>query len=244
MTADSTTPTRALARFLRENLASARSFTQELQKEAAQTTVWLVTLASGLLTFSAVNAQFLGSLADNSAKWILGLLMLTVLSGAIGRFLLYLYSQLTGTIVLELETRLAAAALDPSTPPPSVYLHTPQEVVAEIKARFGMDYSFLLELNVPVEDCRKAYDEQLKGWRDNERESAAATLEVFAAYGGKPAGAGAEWLEEREAPLAEIRARAKRLTRFGTVVGTAFLVTIGSFVAALIVLGMAILGRS
>src|SRR5262245_37682997 len=104
--------TRKIARLLTDRLGTARSVNQEHQREFTQTTVWFVTLAVGLLTFAAVNRNLLGFLSSRASTWLLALLLLTVFSGSIQRFLLYLYARHTEAHTFELETRLLAAGLE------------------------------------------------------------------------------------------------------------------------------------
>lgn len=238
------TPGRALMQMVRDWVPIAKREYEDTTRETVQSTVWIVTLATALLTFAALNDKLLARLAPASGQWLIGLLLASVAFGVVQRITQHIVDQLLRRHLLELHNHLVGAALEPVIPPSPESLITRDLIVAALQDYFHLDYGFLHTYDVALADCQGAYRSQYEVWLTQERQLATATVELLAAYTGKPSTWGHNLLQPTDAKrLDHIRRHAKKLIGAGWLALGLFAATAISFVSAIAILGGALIHR-
>jgi len=235
-------PSRVLAGFVRDLVPTGKREYEEVSKETVQTTVWIVALASGLLSVATLNEKLLGGLTRTAVKVEIGLLLGTVVLGVLQRLLQRILDQWLRNVLLNLHSHLIGLTLESDTPPEPDLLTTKEAIIGALRDHFGLDYSFLGGQNVGLQASQEAYRTQYKLWQEQEKQALVSLGHLLAAFNGKPPAWG-EQLMTAQSPgdLERIRKTSRRLLWLAGTTFTIFMLTASCFVGAMIVLGSGLL---
>lgn len=158
-----------IAEYYRDLLPEIRAEINRFGEQSVQLIVWLVGLATGItaLLVSQLSSQqpVIGSRA---ASWTIALLAASVVLGVLHRILYHMAEVATWSQLLNFRGYLLGLT-DPSSGPLELEEYWDVARIAqELNEEFGLDYSFLVEYNVPIERAREIYTSVYD--RHNERE--------------------------------------------------------------------------
>ncbi len=230
------TPSQALTQLFRDWIPVSKKEYEEVSKETVQTTVWVVALATGLISVAILNQRFLGGLTPGVSRIFISLVLATIVLGVLQRVLQHLLNQLYGRHLLDLHTRLLGFTAQVTTPPEVDLMTDRDKIIGTLQEHFGVDYSFLRTYNVPLPGCQEAYESQYKIWYEGEKNVKAWLAELIAAFSGKPASWGHELLAPKPMSLDPVRKKAVRLKAMAWAVFVIFSLMTASFVGAMIIL--------
>jgi len=237
------TPSRAVLTHFRDLVTSWKHEYTETSKETVQTIAWVVTLATGLLSLAALNEKLLSSLGGSAVKAEIILLLATAFFGVIQRILQHLFDQLLKNHWTGFQGYLLGRSLETASPPTAEGLADVQSVIAALRDYFDLDYSFLVTYKVTVEKSREIYKSQYDLWESEEQTVTRDAVERLAAYAGKPKSWVDDVLAGKEQDIGDIRRISRRLRGLGWAAFGAYALTALSFVGALLVLGIGLIGR-
>ena len=135
---------------------------EELQRsdgEVGQSVVWLVGLASTLLTLAIASPDRLKAVSGNMYSAIVGLLLATILAGVLSRVLSVRAGRQARSLLLHLEGYLVGYVFAQKAEQPLKLSDqwSEIEIVQKLEDEFGLNYEFLIEYKTPLEGCRDAY---------------------------------------------------------------------------------------
>ena len=234
-------PSRVVAEFVRDLVPTSKREYEEVSKETVQTTVWIVALASGLLSVAALNEKLLSGLSRTAVKVEIGLLLGTVVLGVLQRLLQHILDRWLRNVLLNLHSRLIGLTLEADTPPAPDLMTTKEGIIGALRDYFGLDYSFLVAQNVGLPASQEAYQTQYKLWQQQEKEALTSLAHLLAAFSGKPPVWGEQLFAQSASDLELIRTRSRRLDGLARATFVVFIFTAACFVGAMIVLGSGLL---
>src|SRR5882672_10794940 len=88
---------RFIAQFMQDWIPLALRAYEETSKETVQTIVWIVALATGVLSVATLNERLLRGLTPGAARAEIVLLLGTLVLGVVQRVLQHLLNQVLGT---------------------------------------------------------------------------------------------------------------------------------------------------
>jgi hypothetical protein len=237
------TLTDELAAFLREWIPALLRQYEEAGRETVQTVVWLVGLASGLVTLIAVNPKIVASLPVALRRGLVISLAATVFCGVLQRVIYQLAEQKQRQLIPGLQGSLAGYTLRVQEPEELEQRWDRKEIVRRLARDFDVDYSILDELDISIERYRETYSSHLEIWRHYESERLQWLGQVTAAYCGIPEEKAKQIFQvdqERGDNLAEARATVGHIRRLHRSARVLFMGTCAGFLAALLLLLVAI----
>jgi hypothetical protein len=228
----------AMERFdesLPEIISGASTITGEL----VQTTVWLVGLASAVLAVIVTKDTVL--VATPILRNALGItLFATVLLGVLQRICQQRVLAKEHYVMMHVRQTLRNArpwdAQDPTTPGEH---HTAKRIVELMNTEFGIDYTFALSRRDALERLREAHQWRYDLWKKGNEGKVQTLVGIGLAVRGKPQGA----TLQAEDTLEEIRTLVRSEKRWGRASTVLYIGTGLSFVASILVMMLAILGR-
>jgi hypothetical protein len=232
-----------LAAFLREWIPTLLRQYEEAGRETVQTVVWLVGLASGLVTLIAVNPKIVASLTTGLRRGLVISLGITITCGVLQRVIYQLAEPKQRQLLFGLECCLAGYTLQVQEPEELEQRWDQREIVLRLARDFDVDYSILDELDISIERYREAYSSQVQIWRHHESERLQWLGQVTAAYSGIPAEKAKQIFQvdqERGDNLAEARGTVGHIRSLQRSSRVLFMGTCAGFLAALLLLAVAI----
>lgn len=236
------TPTQSLADLVRQLILDARREYEEASRETVQVTVWIVALATGILSVAVINEKILSGIQPTKRTVLVLLLLASILLGVLQRVLQHISNQFAGSHLRSLTTRLIGFASKASgtIPPDPETLLSPEAVVAACRDYFGLDYSFLLKAGSDLAASQMAYRAQVDLWNKVEQERKAELAKVLVAFSGRPEEDAAK-IWEPSTDLNGARRNARITIRMGWVVFGLFVGMTAAFVVAMVILSLGLL---
>lgn len=232
------TPSQALAQLLRDWIPVSKQEHKEASKETVQITVWLVALATGLISVFNLSSRpfFLHDLPPPANRALIALLLATIVFGVLQRILHHLLNRTFAIHFREWHGWLLGFTAEVTRPPEPDFMTDRDKIIAALQEHFGVDYSFLRTYNVPLPGCQEAYKSQFNLWQEHEKEVTGRIAEGIAAFSGKPASWGLEFLSAKPPNFDHIRKKAVRLNAFAWTIFLIFSLMVISFVGAMSIL--------
>jgi hypothetical protein len=177
------TLTEQLAAFMRESLPAVISEAKDLGRESVQTVVWLVGLATGLITLIAARPEIIASLTIAERRIIIAGLCSTITFGLVQRMLNQLAERRERDLFFRLQGHLAAYGLDVAEPDELENRWTQDEILERLKRDFDSDVAVLADLGLPIDLYRTLYSRHLELWHEQQSRRLNDLLQLLAAYG-------------------------------------------------------------
>lgn len=136
---------------------------------------------------------------------------MVVLFGVLQRILFHIAELKKWPLSLGLKATLAGLTDKNLTASELQDYWTVNDIVDHLREDFGVDYSFLLENNTPIEQARDAYNGQLGIHRDFEQKGLKTLAEVVCAHFGLPKESEDNYFKPKE--LDSIRSQARTVNR-------------------------------
>jgi len=108
--------TEEVAGVMRETLPAVLNESKDLGRESVQTVVWLVGLASALITLLAANSGLIGALTATQRRVLIPLLALTIGCGVLQRIVNQVVEQKEHKLFFGLQGHLAAYGTQTAEP--------------------------------------------------------------------------------------------------------------------------------
>lgn len=237
------TPLDATLLLIKEMLPAAQRQSEETGRETVQVVVWLVGLSSALLTILAGSATLANALSEGTRTTLVTLLASVVTLGVLQRIAYHRAEMDTRALFQHLHGYLIGYTAGPDIDEPDELSNSwsCEDVVEKLRANFDVDYRFLLESKAPIESCRRAYLNQYELWQKQERERKERVSLLLGAYQGKSEETSRAFFDaDGSNPLDGIRVRARQTIRTYRVAFGLYYATGAAFVAAVIVLAVAV----
>lgn len=218
----------------------------QLQRDGVQLAVWLVGLSVGLVALLIADAGSEGAwLGPTATSMAVGLATATVLFGVLHRVAVYFAQGLAHNHVLDFRMDLAMRTADMDFGPRELSEHWDvPEIVSRLKEGFDLDYSFLIEYNVPLEKSRKIYTEiytQEKKWEQEALDQLVKVVSAFTDLGKEQE---AKMTRPRtEQDLESRREHARRIKAYEQASNRTFYLTGIAFILTVAVIAIGVLGR-
>lgn len=238
------TLTDELVAVMREWLPTIEKQSEEAGREAVQTVVWLVGLASGLITLFAINSGLVTSITTGQRRGLIIILATTITSGVLQRISYQLAEYKQRNLWLGLQGYLVGSEQQLEEPDELNERWDRNEIVVRIRRDFDMDLTPLDGLNIPVDVYRQVYSNYLEGWQRYQSESLERLSQVIAAYLGMSEEQGNTLFRIDQSivdGLPEVRKRASYIRWLKRSAFLFFAGTCVSFLAAFLLLAYAIL---
>src|SRR6266576_3600537 len=136
----SRTPSRALIELFRDWIPVSKREYEDISKETVQATVWIVALATGLVSVATINQTFLSGLTPSARQALVVLLLATIVLGVLQRVVHHLLNQFVGRHLLNLHLRLVGFSAEVSTPPELDLMTDREKTISALQEHFGVDY--------------------------------------------------------------------------------------------------------
>lgn len=223
----------SVAALYRDFVPKALELIERAHHDVGQAVVWLVGLASTLLVLAVANPEKLQALAPRHYALLSGLLLATVVSGVASRLVALLAIAYGRGVLFGLSAQLAGYVEGWSLEPPDDVSDTwtSAEIVERIARFSGADYGWLLEHNVSLEGCRRAYTGAHELWVRQESESLGRLQQVLGAHFGFNEEKSARLFDATD--LAAARRKARLSQGLALVSGILLVVSAMAFVAAM-----------
>jgi hypothetical protein len=159
---------------------------QRSDAELGQAVVWLVGLASTLLTLAVANLEKVKALFGTSYRGIVISLLVAILAGVFSRIV----SVWNGREVRGLLLHLYGYLFGYTTGRGIIFFAdlsegwNQAEIVQRLQADFNLDYSFLIKYKASIEDCRTIYRNVYKSQKDSDEQDLARLKSMTGAYLG------------------------------------------------------------
>ena len=232
-----------LAAVMREWIPAIAKQSEEAGREAVQTVVWLVGLASGLITLLAVNSGIVTSITTGQRRALIVALSVTITCGVLQRIAYQLAEQKQRNLWLGLQGYLVGYEQQLEEPDELSERWDRNEIVLRLTRDFNLDLSALNEFNIPIDFYRNVYNNHVEGWHRYQSERLQRLGQVIAAYLGLSEEQGAKILQIDQSSnndLSEVRKKASSIRWLLRVAFFLFAGTCVSFLAALLLLAYAI----
>ena len=177
------TLTEQLAAFMRESLPAVISEAKDLGRESVQTVVWLVGLATGLLTLLAAHAEIIARLTIAERRIVIVGLCSTIAFGLVQRILNQLAERRERDLFFRLQGHLAAYGLDVAEPDELENHWSQDEILERLKRDFDTDLNPIKDLGLSIDVYRDLYSRHLELWREHQSRRLNDLLQLLAAYG-------------------------------------------------------------
>jgi hypothetical protein len=177
------TLTQQLAAFMRESLPAVISEAKDLGRESVQTVVWLVGLATGLITLIAAHPEIISPLTIFQRRMIIAGLCFTITFGLAQRIFNQLAERRERDLFFRLQGHLAAYGLDVVEPDELENRWTQNEILERLRRDFDSDVTVLADLGLPIELYRTLYSRHVELWHEQQSRRLNDLLQVLAAYG-------------------------------------------------------------
>lgn len=177
------TLTDQLAAFMRESLPSVISEAKDLGRESVQTIVWLVGLATGLITLIAAHAEVIAPLTVGQRRFLIVGLCSTITFGLAQRILNQFAERGERDLFFRLQGHLAAYGLDVTEPDQLENRWTQAEILQRLKDDFEADLTSLADLGLPLDLYRTLYSRHLELWHEHQSRRLNDLFHLLAAYG-------------------------------------------------------------
>jgi hypothetical protein len=219
---------------------------EEAGRETVQTVVWLVGLASGILTLTVATPSALDSLHPFSRAALITLLGITVVFGVAQRAVYLLAEHKFREHVFVISACLSALVSTAEDPWELREYWDRSEIVRRLNDDFGADYQFLIERDVALDRCREIYSDAYERWVQSANERRHELVMLFAAARGAPSltPAPSAATSSTEDTIEDIRARGVRVNRWNGAARLLFLAAGASFAASVVILMAAALFRA
>lgn len=152
---------------IRESLPSLMRQGDESAKEAIQTTVWLVGLATGLLALLSAKPELLIHLGALRPWLVVGLFGVVVV-GVCQRLAQQILSGKERVLAYSLEMYLWGWTEPFEDPLPLQDWWREEQILERLKVDFNLDYSAFRDNNVPLKAYQDAYAGHYKTWEEFE----------------------------------------------------------------------------
>lgn len=231
-----------LAAVMREWLPTIVKQSEEAGREAVQTVVWLVGLASGLVTLLAVNPRIITSISPTHRGALIVTLSLTITCGVLQRVTYQLAERYQRNFLLGLQGYLVGQMQEFEEPDELTERWDRNEISLRLSRDFNLDLTPLNEFNLPIDLYRNIYTNHLEGWHKYQAESLQRLGEVLGAYFGMSK----EWasdlfrVDQAALDLTKVRKRALHIRCMHNVAFFLFVGSCVSFMIAFLSLGYAI----
>lgn len=231
-----------VAAVMHEWLPTIAKQTEEAGREAVQTVVWLVGLASGLVTLLAINSGIVTSISTGNRRALILALSVTITCGVLQRITYQLAERYERTSLLGLQGYLVGQMQDFDQPDELGERWDRNEIVLRLARDFHLDLTPLNEFNLPIDMYRNIYTNHLEGWQKYQVESLQRLGEVLGAYFGMSTDSASKVfrVDQSALDLNKVRKRALRIRRIYNVAFFLFVGNCVSFLIALLFLGYAI----
>jgi hypothetical protein len=229
---------------LREWLPVLTRQSEEAGRESVQTVVWLVGLASGLVTLLAVNPGIVKSLSTTQRTTLVIALSAAVSCGVIQRIVYQLVERWRRDFLMGLHGYIVGCSSEFWEPERLDNGWDQNQIIVRLKDNFEIDFSILSQFGLNLDFYRSAYNAQYDNWHEFESEKLKHLGEVVTAYLGIPKKESDKMfgLEgDKGIDLAQVRIKASRLGFFYRAVFLLFAASCASFLLALLLLARAIL---
>lgn len=236
MTESRRSPAATTAAVLKDWLPTARRESVEVLKEAAQTTTWLVTLASGLLTFVALRPPPPpGWSANTDYPRLLSALIATIAFGVAQRAIqLWMFRWATEQDLV-LFAQLMSGTTDTRAPKAVDKMDSVDAIVNELKAFFRIDAQWIKDSGATLEEAQARYRSHFEHWEAHEGRISNNLSEVLAAYHGRSP---TEFivLSKSAAEFDNIRRRGRNIRWLGYLSVGLFVLTAAAFLYSAVLL--------
>jgi hypothetical protein len=152
--------------------------------ELVQTGAWLVGLASALLALFVSNRDKVNFISVVQAKWIVGLLGLSVLCGVVQRLCLIAAGFSEATSRFRLIGWLIGYGSEVDLADPLNDEWTAEEIVDRLQRHYDLDYAFLLDSPGARDRLRQIYSQTHAGWGKIDSDALRAVYRQIGSYVG------------------------------------------------------------
>jgi hypothetical protein len=238
------TLTDELVSVMREWLPTIARQSEEAGREAVQTVIWLVGLASGLLALFAINSGVVASVTFGQRRALIIGLSATITCGVLQRIAYQLAEHNQRNLWLGLQGYLVGSEQLLEEPDELNEQWDRDEIVLRITRNFELDLAPLNTFNIPIDFYRKVYSNHFDGWHRYQSGRLQRLGEVIAAYLGMSEEQGKTLFnvdQSRSDGLLEVRRKASRIRWLLRAAFFLFGGTCVSFLAAFLLLGYTIL---
>jgi hypothetical protein len=232
------TLTDQLAAFMRDSLPAVISEAKDLGRESVQTVVWLVGLATGLITLIAAHAEIIAPLSVAQRRLLIVGLCATITFGLGQRILNQLAERRERDLFFRLQGHLAAYGLDVTEPDQIENRWTQDEILQRLNREFDTDLTSLADSALPIDLYRTLYSRHLELWHEHQSRRLNDLFQLLAAYGMYDPSTAMMSQADTLRPVRRIVACVKWLRRAAS---WSFIISCVSFLFALIWLVYAIL---
>jgi len=228
-------PVRQIAEIFKEVYPPLVREFEQTERESVQTVVWLVGLSAGALALVVANLNRLPFSTVDGTRALVLFLVATIAFGACQRIFHHWAGRLRHDLIHELYGFLLGYTADLAIPTELSEDWDEIEIVRRLQSDFDLDCTFLLEYQVPLEGCRKAYQAQYDISKDYIETTTHSLGETIAAYTGLSEEQGRSMFSlfrKSEIGLEDVRRRSRKARTFQTISLFLFAATGTSFVGA------------
>lgn len=208
-----------------------------LARSTVDVSVWLVGLATGVIAFLVGSDDAGEMLGQYSYQASLVLFAFVIFFGVAQRVLFHIGELRKWPISLRLRGSLIG--LTENTPLASKLQDhwSVNDIVDRLREDFGVNYSYLIEYNVPLERAREAYNGQLQIHREFEKEGIDNLAEILCAHYGLPESEKGNYFgKDMKQDLEETRAKAMKVNEIFGASNTAYFLAAGFFICGIVAL--------
>ena len=229
--------------FLRDWLPSLQQDVEAQGRETVQSTVWLVGLSSALLTFIAAGGALLKPLAPSWAAAAVLSLAGAIATGVVQRVVYWLAEANQRLVLYGLRGFLFRSTEGTTTPLPLEEWWSRTTIVRAMKETMDLDYSWLEEMDVALDICRKSYQGQYDIWKKYDDELMSILRKAVAAYTDQPVDRVFPAPKDQDAAEADLRKKARRARRLHVAAIALYALTGLLFVTAMSIIAVALAAR-
>ncbi len=176
----------AIAAMFRDVLPKELDEFHRGEADVAQTSMWLVGLASTMLLFCAANPSKVDQIFFGLTRFGVAFLMVTVVAGVLNRLLRVWVGRRISRSLRHLHGHFAGfmAAEHIEEPDELSDRWTREEIVLRLRETFDVDYGWLEKYNVALPDCQQCYRDQYSIWERFNGQRLEGIKKILAAYMG------------------------------------------------------------
>jgi hypothetical protein len=232
-----------LARFLKDWLPPLVKESEDSGRESVQATAWLVGLSTALIALIAANLRVAQLVGTRLLPYLFACLLGVVLFGVVHRLAYQFFELWQRRQMVDVNVGVMKHLVEADTPWEPQELTSVEEVVAELKTYFALDYSFLLSAHSDLASAREAYKTQYEYWKNQEAARDGEIRALLTALAGRSRQDEASILGQSDKGLETMRRRARMVKAAGLVAMLSHGLAALLFLAAITMVAMSLLRR-
>ncbi len=226
------------ANYVRVAFPDAEREYSNIARSSVDVGVWLVGLSTAVLALILSSTSVGEALNIWAYRCAIIIFSLVVLLAVIQRILFHIVERLKWPISFQLRTMLLFLTDTTRLANDLQNYWTVSDIVKRLKDDFGVDYSFLIENNVPIDQVREAYNKQLEIHRKYEKEGEARLAKILCAHFGESIEKEKKYFGSGEIDYEKIRTKARFANNISFAADLAYYSSAIAFAIGIIILAI------